>query len=231
MAFWTWSELVWLAEMFIRLLAATILGGLVGYEREHANRPAGFRTHILVSLGAALVMVTAEFVFRKYSMQANLDPTRMGAQVISGIGFLGAGTIIRTGNSVKGLTTAASLWAVSCIGLACGSGFYLGAILATLFTFLTLIALKRLEKHLAAKHGDLTLLIHLNQYGQDVLSILAIAEEMNLAVRKLQLLPEENDDQKGVHLRLTLAKVLPESKAQFLQKLYKLPTVLAASDE
>lgn len=225
------ADLAWLGEVAIRLVVAGILGGLIGYEREHANRPAGFRTHILVCLGSALVMVTAEFIFNKYSSQVSLDPTRLGAQVISGIGFLGAGTIIRNGSSVKGLTTAASVWAVSCIGLACGSGFYFGALAVTLFMFLTLIALKRVDKSLVARHGSLILLINLSEYGQDVLNILKTAEEMKLEVKNMQLLTGEGARPQGVHFRLSLAAATPQSKALFLQELHKLPTLLNIQEE
>jgi putative Mg2+ transporter-C (MgtC) family protein len=120
-------------------------------ERENKKRAAGFRTHILVSLGSALVMVTSEYIFYKYKGTTNLDPARLGAQVISGIGFLGAGTIIRQGGSVKGLTTAASLWAVSCIGLAAGSGFYEAAVIAAIIVFVTLILLGRFEQLVVRK--------------------------------------------------------------------------------
>ncbi len=146
-------------EMIIRLILACILGGAIGYEREHTNRPAGFRTHILVCVGAALVMVTSEYIFNKYSPNTNLDPARLGAQVISGIGFLGAGTIIRDGFNVKGLTTAASLWAVSCVGIAVGIGFYEGAVFATAIIFITLIALKKTENRFIKKNQYITLLI------------------------------------------------------------------------
>lgn len=129
----------------LRLVLACALGGIVGFEREYKHRPAGFRTHILVCVGSALVMITSEFIFRKYSGQVNMDPARLGAQVISGIGFLGAGTIIREGASIKGLTTAASLWAVACVGIAAGIGFYEGAIAATILIFTALRVLKRFE--------------------------------------------------------------------------------------
>ena len=135
-----------------RLVLACILGGIIGYEREKTNRPAGFRTHILVCVGAALIMSTSEYMFNIYAGKTNLDPARLGAQVISGIGFLGAGTIIREGYNVRGLTTAASLWAVSCVGLAAGIGFYGGAIAATALIYITLILLKRFEDHLARKN-------------------------------------------------------------------------------
>lgn len=127
----------------LKLLLAALLSGFIGFEREHSHRPAGFRTHILVAVGSALVMMTSVYIFETYEGRTNMDPARLGAQVISGIGFLGAGTILREGFSVKGLTTAASLWAVSCIGLAVGIGFYEGAIVATFVIYITLNLLKK----------------------------------------------------------------------------------------
>ena len=126
-----------------RLLVATILCGIIGMEREHVNRPAGVRTHVLVGVSAALIMITSEYLFSYYEELTNMDPARMGAQIISGIGFLGAGTIIMDGLTVRGLTTAASLWAVACIGIASGTGFYSGALLATIAIYLTLEVLKK----------------------------------------------------------------------------------------
>lgn len=131
-------------DAVIKLFLAILFSGLIGFEREHSHRPAGFRTHILVAVGATLVMMTAKFVFNEYQGLTSFDPTRLGAQVISGIGFLGAGTILREGFSVKGLTTAASLWAVSCIGLAVGSGYYIGALVTTVAIYITLNTLKRI---------------------------------------------------------------------------------------
>ena len=138
-------------EILARLVLALLLGGVIGYERENENRPAGFRTHILVCMGAALVMITSEYMYKMFSPTVNVDPARMGAQVISGIGFLGAGTIVREGFNVKGLTTAASLWAVSCVGLAVGIGFFEGGIAATVLIYITLIVLKKMEKHFSIK--------------------------------------------------------------------------------
>lgn len=129
----------------MRLLLAALLGGLVGLDRESKKRAAGLRTHVLVSLGSALVMITSVYIFEQYHGLTNMDPARLGAQVISGIGFLGAGTIIKQGTNVKGLTTAASLWAVACIGLATGIGFYTAAILAGVVVFITLVLLSKFE--------------------------------------------------------------------------------------
>lgn len=131
------------AHIIFRILLAACFGALIGLEREHAHRPAGLRTHILVCVGACLVMLTSEFVYKQYhQFSPNMDVTRLGAQVISGIGFLGAGTIIRNGSSVKGLTTAASIWVVACIGLATGIGYYFGATVATIIIFLCLAYIK-----------------------------------------------------------------------------------------
>ncbi len=130
-------------DAVIKMVLTVVFSGVIGYEREHSHRPAGFRTHILVAVGSTLVMLTSSYVFAEYEGITNFDPTRLGAQVISGIGFLGAGTILREGFSVKGLTTAASLWAVSCIGLAVGSGYYIGALVTTLVIYITLNTLKR----------------------------------------------------------------------------------------
>lgn len=133
----------YILDAAVKMVLAVIFSGVIGYEREHSHRPAGFRTHILVAVGAALVMMTSKFVLQEYQGITSFDPTRLGAQVISGIGFLGAGTILREGFSVKGLTTAASLWAVSCIGLAVGAGYYIGALVTTLVIYITLNTLKR----------------------------------------------------------------------------------------
>lgn len=121
-------------KVITRILMATIIGGLVGFERESKNRPAGFRTHILVCIGACSLMILSDILFVQYYETYNvfLDPQRIGAQVISGIGFLGAGTIMHFGNSVRGLTTAASIWTVAALGLICGAGIFFLAI----FTFI-----------------------------------------------------------------------------------------------
>ena len=117
-----------MVSIILRLSLAMIFGGIIGFDRGKKKRPAGFRTHILVCIGSALAMITNQYIVQVMGMGG--DPTRLGAQVISGIGFLGAGTILVTGRQqVKGLTTAAGLWASACMGLALGIGFYEGAII------------------------------------------------------------------------------------------------------
>jgi putative Mg2+ transporter-C (MgtC) family protein len=133
-------------EMAIRLLLASFLGGFIGYEREAHHKAAGLRTHILVSIGSCLIMILSIKIYSSVQGLTNADPTRLAAQVVSGIGFLGAGSIMKEGSTVKGLTTAASLWVVSGVGLAVGSGYYMGAFMTTGFVFLTLSILSRIEK-------------------------------------------------------------------------------------
>lgn len=136
-------------DIFLRLLCALIIGIVIGTEREYTHRPAGMRTHMLVSLGACVVMVIGQLIFVQYqAYNATPDPARMAAQVITGVGFLGAGTIMKEGASVKGLTTAASLWATACLGLAAGAGYYVLALTGMVFIFATLTLFEVIQKKL-----------------------------------------------------------------------------------
>ena len=131
------------ASAALRLLLAVLVGGILGIERGRKNRPAGLRTYMLVCLGATTVMMTNQYVTQ---CMGTGDPVRMGAQVISGIGFLGAGSIMVTGrNQIRGITTAAGLWAAACIGLAIGIGFYEIGIASGILVFIVLTALHGLD--------------------------------------------------------------------------------------
>ncbi|MBW3589432.1 MAG: MgtC/SapB family protein [Actinobacteria bacterium] len=136
------------AELIIRVLIAGGLGALVGLDRELADQPAGLRTHVLVSLGAALFTLTGAYGVSSFTVDPGtpVDPTRVAAQVVTGIGFLGAGAIIRQGFSVRGLTTAAGLWVTAAIGTAVALGFYIGALATTGSAVVALYALKRVER-------------------------------------------------------------------------------------
>ncbi|WP_106768948.1 MgtC/SapB family protein [Paenibacillus faecalis] len=131
----------------LRLFLSLVLGGIIGFEREMNQHAAGFRTNILVCIGSSLIMLLSIYGFNAFVDEPNvrIDPARLAAQVISGIGFLGAGTIIRTGMSVKGLTTAATLWVMAAIGLAVGAGFYFPAILTCGLVFVSLQLLNKIE--------------------------------------------------------------------------------------
>ena len=133
-----------LASVALRLLLAFLCGGLIGMERAYKRRPAGFRTHILICLGATMTTLTSQYLY--LVMHYYTDIARLGAQVVAGIGFIGAGTIIVTRRQrVKGLTTAAGLWAAAIVGLAVGAGFYEGAILTTILILFAELVFSKLE--------------------------------------------------------------------------------------
>lgn len=168
-----------------RLLLAAVMGGLIGLEREASNRPAGFRTHILVSIGSTLIMLVSMYAF-----DYRADPSRVAAQVVSGIGFLGAGTIMKTGNNVKGLTTAASLWVCSAIGLAIGGGYYVGAIITVIIVLFSLIAVGSIENKLFK--GNLrTIEITGKSRPGFVGDIGTIFGRHNIAIRSINMMPTE----------------------------------------
>ena len=140
-----------LLSVLVRCFASVLLGGIIGLERGLKNRAAGFRTYMLVCLGSCIVMVTNQYIYQLYGVG---DPVRMGAQVISGIGFLGAGTIIVTTRSqIKGLTTAAGLWASACLGLAVGVGFYEVALIGGFCVLLVLTIFHSWENYMRRNTG------------------------------------------------------------------------------
>jgi len=133
------------SQVVLRLFLAAVLGGVIGFERQkHNKRIAGLRTHILVTVGSSLIMLVSIYIFEAYAGKAPVDPARIAAGVVTGIGFLGAGTIIRSGENVQGLTTAASLWTVSGIGLAVGCGFYIAGCTASIIALATLYLLRKI---------------------------------------------------------------------------------------
>lgn len=178
-------------EVVLRLILAMIIGGIIGLEREKSNRPAGFRTHTLVCVGSALVFLTSEFVFDAYHQLVNMDPTRLSAQVISGIGFLGAGTIMHYGSNIKGLTSAATLWVVACLGLAIGAGFYWGAIAATIIVYITLILLKKLEINLFKKIGTTEVAIELKNTPGQIGKVTELMGRLDIQIKDINIVPGE----------------------------------------
>ncbi len=134
-------------ELGLRLAAGLVLGAIIGFERELHRQPAGFRTHSLVSLGAALFTIVSAYAFTG----PNVDPTRIAAQIVSGIGFIGAGTILQYRGGIRGLTTAASLWAVAAIGTAAGAGLLIMAIIGTLLILVVLAVLDRVEAYVTRR--------------------------------------------------------------------------------
>ncbi|SFS85569.1 MgtC/SapB family protein [Marininema halotolerans] len=176
-------------EMALRLLIATVLGGLIGWEREHNNHPAGLRTHILVSVGSCLIMLLSVYGFSEFAKEDNvrLDPSRIAAQVVSGIGFLGAGTILRQGFTVSGLTTAASLWVVAAIGLASGAGFYFPAIVTTVVALVSLELLNRAENYLFRRKRLITMRIDTDNATGRMGELATVIGNLGIQIRKVTL--------------------------------------------
>ena len=185
-----------LASILLRLTLAMLFGGLIGLERERKRRPAGFRTYMLVCLGAALTMLLSQY---EYYMITNdwaalageigirTDVSRFGAQVINGIGFLGAGTIIVTGRQeVKGLTTAASLWASACMGLAIGAGFYECVLLAFLLISLVIRVLPHVENYVVENARNMNIYVEFNSLD-DVGDILNRIKSQNVQIYDVEL--------------------------------------------
>ena len=148
---------VW--DSFLRLLLAFVLGGIIGVEREMRDQPAGFRTHIILAIGSALLGIISINAARHYGNLRVGDPTRIAAQVVSGIGFLGAGAIFKIGVNVRGLTTAATLWSTAAIGLAAGMGCPEGAVFTTALVMFSLLLLRKVERMLLATKPKLHLYV------------------------------------------------------------------------
>lgn len=173
------------AEAIIKLLLASICGGLIGTEREMKGRPAGLKTFSLVCLGATLIMITNDFIF-KFITNGTGDIVRMPAQVISGIGFLGAGSIMVTGlNRVRGLTTAASLWVTASIGIAIGSGFYRGALAGVLIVYVSSLGYNRIDQLIIRSSKAMGLYVEA-ETEEFMLKLLEYFKENNIKVVLLQ---------------------------------------------
>ena len=190
--------------IILRLGLAVVVGGIIGMNRGRKKMPAGFRTHILVCMGAALTMITNQYVADTYGG----DRMRAGAQVISGIGFLGAGTIIVTGhNKVKGLTTAASLWASGCLGLAIGIGFYSGAIIASLYMLFVMTGLQRFDEWIIHQSKNMGLYIEFSTI-EDMTALLQNIQNEGVLIADIDMshIHDNHGAEISVLLNLRLSK-------------------------
>lgn len=191
-------------EIVFKLTLACILGGLIGLERESLNRPAGFRTYTLVCVGSALAMVVSIDMYYQFYKSVNADPGRIAAQVVSGIGFLGAGTIMREGATVRGLTTAAGLWVVACIGLAVGAGMYIPAITTTVLILFVLIYFYKLEEKFTGMRLYKGLVMVVDDQPGQVGVIGSILGDMGVLIKNIELNRLDLEDQLEVELLLQL---------------------------
>jgi putative Mg2+ transporter-C (MgtC) family protein len=212
-------------DLALRLLLAAGLGSLIGAERERLAWTAGLRTHMLVCVGSSLIMIVSAFGFADIvgSYHVILDPSRVAAQVVSGIGFLGAGSILLRGDVVKGLTTAASLWTVAAIGLAVGGGLYLAATLATVIILVILAGIKPLEEWLQRRSHTHEMVIRAEP---GALSLDAVSEALGRQARRISRYIATVGEDGRQEIRLTLVRVPPLQAAEMTARLAALPGVL-----
>jgi len=209
-------------EVLLRVILAGILGGAIGAEREIREREAGLRTHMLVSIGAALFTLVSAYGFSDFHFSnasgITYDPTRIAAQVVTGIGFLGAGAIIRQGLSVRGLTTAASLWVVAAIGLATGAGYYSAALITTVVVLVSLWPLRILAFRIfeRVRPGELRLEVEL-QPSESPSVLVDPLEKRGIAVRSFEV--EDARDRRRVVLELRASGIRPEQVTAELMRL------------
>ncbi|HET7628955.1 MAG TPA: MgtC/SapB family protein [Bacillales bacterium] len=200
--------------MTIRLFVAAVLSGVIGLEREVKQHPAGFRTHLLVGVGACLMMLLSIYGFQEFieeNENARLDPARLPAYVVSGIGFLGAGTILVHGVTVKGLTTAASIWVVAGIGLVVGNGMFFEAVLTTIIVVLSLLFLNKFEKTWIGRASAERLNVVVRNKAVELSTVVNLVEKQNIEVHKI--LVEDYPNHRELDLiKYTLVVSYPERK-------------------
>jgi putative Mg2+ transporter-C (MgtC) family protein len=221
-------ELHWF-ELLVRIGLAAALGGAIGLEREIREREAGLRTHMLVSVGAALFTLVSAYAWTDFRFSTPegivFDPTRIAAQIVTGIGFLGAGAIIRQGLSVRGLTTAATLWVVAAIGMAAGAGYYAAAVLTTALVLFSLwplrIAAHRFTMRFQTEEGRLAIEL---PAGTETAEIVRSVEESGGRVRSFEF--QQEDDRKRVELRVRMQE--GHEAAQLVDAMAAREEVLAA---
>lgn len=200
----------------IRVMLSLIIGGIIGMERERKKQAAGFRTYMLVCLGAALVMMTNQYICARFGSG---DPSRLGAQVISGIGFLGAGTIIVTSRSqVRGLTTAAGLWSAACIGLAIGIGFYEGAIIVGIAILLVMTLFQKID-YLVTAHAKI-LRLYMNFASTSALNqFMDSCKEYKVRVLDLQISKTKDVKTEGIVVIVTLKNEKRGPHVELIQRI------------
>ena len=179
-------------ELFLRLTLAAILGGIIGYERQSRRKSAGLRTNMLVCLGSCLIMIMSQDIYAAVEGKTNADPARLVAQVVSGIGFLGAGAIMKEGLTVTGLTTAACLWVVAGVGIAVGGGYYTAALFTSALVFITLGALSRIDEWVMHEH-NLSITIHTVDMPGQIVHISDCLEDLRLKVRGIKVKSAEDE--------------------------------------
>jgi putative Mg2+ transporter-C (MgtC) family protein len=212
-----------------RLILAGALGSVIGFERERLLWTAGLRTHMLVCVGSCLIMLVSAFGFADVlgTDKVVLDPSRIAAQVVSGIGFLGAGTILLRGEVVKGLTTAASLWAVAAIGLAVGGGLYVAGIAATLLVIGILAGVKPIEENWRGRMQTRSLRLTVKRGTMSIDTLHEVTGERASRVRQFVIRPGEREDEEDV--TISFVRLSQTSVDEIAERLKRNPAVLGVS--
>lgn len=228
-----WAIEEW--QILLRLLSATVLGGLVGLERERSQRAAGLRTHMMVCLGSCLMMLLSIYGFAAFVEEINVrvDPARLAAAVITGVGFLGAGTILQTGRSVTGLTTAASVWVTAAIGLGVGAGFYFAASVTTLFVLFVLWVLNKVERRWFHRRVERVVILKAEDRPRLMQRIQETLEQRGVRLRKVRLQDaSESDSADSQRLTIRLHLQLKElTEADLLEEFRRIEGIHAVSLE
>jgi putative Mg2+ transporter-C (MgtC) family protein len=214
-----------LEEILLRLMLAAVLGSVVGIERERLDWAAGLRTHMLVCLGSTLFMLVSAFGFADIlgTPGIGLDPSRIAAQVVSGVGFLGAGTIILRREAVRGLTTAASVWTVAAVGLAVGGGLYFAAISATVLILVILAGIKPLERRLFPKRRAPRIFLTVDRRETSLVAVMTEVEAAGLRV--LQVVTEREDAPHRDRIQLFLPRSPEPALIALVDRLRAIPGV------
>ena len=202
-------------EIILRIILALIIGGAIGYEREVKNRAAGFRTHILVCLGSTIISLLQIEIGNNVIQMIELNPTlgevikvdygRLGSQVITGVGFIGAGTIVHTKGNIKGLTTAATLWIVACLGLSIGMGSYCISIFSTIIIFIILVFLKKIENKFISINTIKILEINFKFNDNNKMEIINFFQRKKIVIKSIEYFFKENEN-KEVNVKYIIYK-------------------------
>jgi len=218
-------------DIILRLFLSALLGSVIGFERERLDWAAGLRTHMLVCVGATLFMLVSAFGFADVLSNRNviLDPSRIAAQVVSGIGFLGAGTIIFRREVIRGLTTAASLWAVAAIGLSVGGGLYSAAISTTVLVLVILFGLKPIERRLFASRRPQVIILVANRQEINIREIESAVEGAGLQLRQILIQPGASPEKE--QFQIMVGRAQRERLLDLLERLRVNSAILEISHE
>ena len=209
--------------IIIRVLLSVVIGGIIGIERGRKHHPAGFRTYMLVCLGATLVMMTNQYIYQEFS---NGDISRLGAQVINGIGFLGAGTIMVTRkNQVRGLTTAAGLWSSACLGLAIGIGFYEGAVIVGFAILFIMTVMQKLDYFVQSRSSLLNIYVNMSSQ-ESVSTFIAFCKGKEYKILDMQINKDKDAGKRQIMLVCTIEVKKGTTHVEVLENIAKLDGVI-----